>query len=106
MLPEAPLQPPDWCATFTPGLLDPRRAAPPGVAAHGRYFRPPTLAELFGDRGFMVGNEGLRPERGTSLDGGLVVDLLRGRADLHAHAAGFAAAVRVRPRLCGLHRGA
>ncbi len=57
----------------------------------GRYFRPPTLAELFGDRGFMVGNEGLRPERGTSLDGGLVVDLLRGRSGVHAHAAGFAA---------------
>ena len=56
----------------------------------GRYFRPPSLAELFGDRGYMVGNEGLRPERGTSIDGGLVIDLLRGRAGLHAHAAGFA----------------
>jgi iron complex outermembrane receptor protein len=38
----------------------------------------------------MVGNEGLRPERGTSIDGGLVIDLLRGRTGLHAHAAGFA----------------
>lgn len=65
----------------------------PGVSLRlsgGRYFRPPTLAELFGDRGYMVGNEGLRPERGTSVDGGLVVDLLRGRTGLHAHAAGFA----------------
>ena len=25
----------------------------------GRYFRAPTLMELFGDRGFAVGNEGL-----------------------------------------------
>ncbi len=56
----------------------------------GRYFRPPTLAELFGDRGYMVGNEGLRPERGTSVDGGLVLDLQRGRTGLHTHAAGFA----------------
>jgi len=56
----------------------------------GRYFRPPTLAELFGDRGYMVGNEALRPERGTSVDGGLVVDLRRGRTGLQAHAAGFA----------------
>jgi hypothetical protein len=56
----------------------------------GRYFRAPTLAELFGDRGYMVGNEALRPERGTSVDGGLLLDLRRGRAALHAHAAGFA----------------
>lgn len=56
----------------------------------GRYFRAPTLAELFGDRGYMVGNEALRPERGTSLDGGLVLDLRRARSSLHAHAAGFA----------------
>lgn len=66
----------------------------PGVSLRlggGRYFRPPTLAELFGDRGYMVGNEGLRPERGTNLDGGVVVDLPRGRTTLHAHAAGFVA---------------
>lgn len=65
----------------------------PGVSLRlsgGRYFRAPTLAELFGDRGYMVGNEALRPERGTSVDGGLVLDLRRGRAALHAHAAGFA----------------
>ena len=70
--------------------------AKPGLRASrlrlsgGRYFRPPTLAELFGDRGYMVGNEGLRPERGTSVDGGVLVDHQRGRTGLHAHAAGFA----------------
>ena len=60
-------------------------------ASGGRYFRPPTLAELFGDRGYMVGNEGLRPERGTNLDGGVLVELLRDRTTLRAHAAGFVA---------------
>ncbi len=55
----------------------------------GRYFRPPTLLELFGDRGYIVGNEGLRPERGTAVDGGLVLDLDRDRLDVYATAAGF-----------------
>ena len=57
----------------------------------GRYFRPPTLVELFGDRGYIVGNEALRPERGASLDGGFVADLVAGRTSLYAHAAGFVA---------------
>lgn len=57
----------------------------------GRYFRPPTLVELFGDRGYIVGNEALRPERGTSLDGGVVVDTGHQRTSLYAHAAGFVA---------------
>lgn len=34
----------------------------------GRYFRLPTLMELFGDRGYIVGNEGLVAERGLSTD--------------------------------------
>ena len=55
----------------------------------GRYFRPPNLLELFGDRGYIVGNEGLRPERGSSIDGGLVLDLTRGRTAVYGHAAGF-----------------
>ena len=38
----------------------------------GWYTRLPTLLELFGDRGYIAGNEALRPERGTSVDGGLV----------------------------------
>jgi iron complex outermembrane receptor protein len=41
----------------------------------GRYFRFPNLVELFGDRGYLVGNEGLRPELGTKIDGGLLLDL-------------------------------
>ncbi|WP_143140403.1 TonB-dependent receptor plug domain-containing protein [Nannocystis exedens] len=64
----------------------------PGIslrASAGRYFRPPTLVELFGDRGYAVGNEGLRPERGTGLDGGLVVGTPPARTSLYAHAAGF-----------------
>jgi len=56
----------------------------------GRYFRVPTLLELFGDRGYAVGNEGLEPERGTALDGGLVLDHDGQGLQLHAQAAGFA----------------
>jgi len=59
-------------------------------ASGGRYFRPPTLLELFGDRGYVVGNEGLYPERGTSVDAGLVADLrLRRDAGAYAQIAGF-----------------
>jgi vitamin B12 transporter len=53
----------------------------------GRYVRLPTLTELFGDRGYLVGNEALRVESGLNVDGGLVFDLetlllgLRGDAD-------------------------
>src|SRR5690606_5703285 len=32
------------------------------------------LTELFGDRGYVVGNEGLRPESGLNVDGGLVFE--------------------------------
>ncbi|MCX4245448.1 TonB-dependent receptor plug domain-containing protein [Paraliomyxa miuraensis] len=65
----------------------------PGIelrASGGRYFRPPTLAELFGDRGYVVGNEGLRPERGHAVDGGLIVDRQRPALDVYAQLAGFA----------------
>jgi vitamin B12 transporter len=55
----------------------------------GRYFRTPSLVELFGDRGYFVGNEGLHAERGLVADGGFVIDA-RGRAgEVYAHAAGF-----------------
>lgn len=37
----------------------------------GRYFRLPTLMELFGDRGYIVGNEALVAERGLSMDLGV-----------------------------------
>lgn len=43
-------------------------------ASVGRAFRPPTLLELFGDRGFAIGNEGLRSERSTFVDAGWVYD--------------------------------
>ncbi|HKA90264.1 MAG TPA: TonB-dependent receptor [Haliangiales bacterium] len=39
----------------------------------GRYFRPPTVVELFGDRGFVAGNPSLHPETGTTADLGVVV---------------------------------
>ncbi|RMG42521.1 MAG: TonB-dependent receptor [Acidobacteria bacterium] len=40
-------------------------------ASAGRFDRPPDLLELFGDRGTVVGNPGLRPERGTKLELGI-----------------------------------
>jgi vitamin B12 transporter len=55
----------------------------------GRYFRPPTLMELFGDQGYIVGNEGLSPETGNSIDGGLVLDRDFGGLAAHAQVAGF-----------------
>jgi iron complex outermembrane receptor protein len=41
-------------------------------ASGGWYVRLPTLVELFGDRGYIVGSPALRPERGPSADAGLV----------------------------------
>lgn len=64
----------------------------PGIelrASGGQYFRPPTLNELFGDRGYQVGNEGLRPERGQSIDGGVVLDRQWSTLTLYAQLAGF-----------------
>lgn len=56
----------------------------------GRYFRPPTLMEMFGDRGFIIGNESLEPERGVAVDGGLVFDAtFDSVATAYAHVAGF-----------------
>ncbi|MCB9713024.1 MAG: TonB-dependent receptor [Myxococcales bacterium] len=59
-------------------------------ASGGRYFRPPTLPELFGNQGYLVGNEGLRPERGQAVDGGLVLDRDLAGLMLYAAIAGFA----------------
>ncbi len=36
-----------------------------------RYFRAPNLSELFGDRGYIVGNPNLTPEEGVNWDAGL-----------------------------------
>ena len=58
-------------------------------ATVGRAFRPPNLAELFGDRGYVVGNEGLRPETSTTADGGLVFDHAGRRLDAYAQASAF-----------------
>lgn len=55
----------------------------------GRYFRAPTLIELFGDRGFFVGNEGLRAEHGISVDGGFAIDTDVAGGHVSAHVAGF-----------------
>jgi len=41
-------------------------------ASAGWYARLPTLTEVFGDRGFLLGSPGLRPERGPSGDLGAV----------------------------------
>jgi iron complex outermembrane receptor protein len=41
-------------------------------ASAGRYVRLPTAVELFGDRGFIVGAPGLRPETGVTGDAGVV----------------------------------
>ncbi len=56
----------------------------------GRYFRVPTLLELFGDRGYAVGNEGLQPERGTTTDGGIVLDHDGDALHFYGQVAGFA----------------
>ncbi len=55
----------------------------------GRYFRAPTLLELFGDRGYAVGNEALVPERGTAVDGGLALDHQGDDLELYGQLAGF-----------------
>lgn len=58
-------------------------------ATAGRYFRPPTLTELFGNQGYLIGNEGLRPERGRTIDGGVVLDRDLGELGVYAALAGF-----------------
>lgn len=40
----------------------------------GRYYRLPGLFERYGDRGFLVGNEALRPERGVNFDVGVSLE--------------------------------
>ena len=40
----------------------------------GRYARIPAFFELFGDRGYFLGNENLRPETGTNIDVGVRYD--------------------------------
>jgi vitamin B12 transporter len=57
-------------------LLSPLGAATFTVSA-ARSTRVPSMVELFGDRGFLLGDARLRPEHSTTVDGGAV---LRGDA--------------------------
>jgi iron complex outermembrane receptor protein len=41
----------------------------------GNYHRTPSLYELFGDRGFVIGNADLKPEKGENYDFGFILDL-------------------------------
>jgi len=54
----------------------------------GRYLRPPDFAELFGDRGGVIGNGQLRPERGLNSDLGLR-QTIEGPVELVAELAWF-----------------
>ena len=58
-------------------------------SSFGYYFRPPTSAELFGDRGYLVGNEGLVPETGLAFDAGWVLSRKSWGSDLYWQCAGF-----------------
>ncbi len=78
-----------WAASPRLGA---RAAVLPWLALRGsvgRYFRAPTLVELFGDRGFFVGNEGLVPERGLVADGGVSLDATGELGSISGHLAGF-----------------
>ncbi len=59
-----------WLGDGEPDV-DPAWAGLALKANAGRFFRPPDFTELFGDRGGVVGNEELTPERGWQWDAGL-----------------------------------
>lgn len=60
------------------------------LAAHaGALFRPPSFFELFGDRGTLVGDASLRPERALSADLGLRGGIGDARAHLGFELVGF-----------------
>ncbi len=48
----------------------------------GRYYRPPDLLELFGNRGSLAGRDDLRPEQGINADLGFRHDDERGSIEL------------------------
>ncbi|MEJ7602486.1 MAG: TonB-dependent receptor, partial [Kofleriaceae bacterium] len=66
--------PPRWDTIASPRLTARALVAPDVAlkASFGRYVRLPTLLELFGDRGTIVGSPELRAERGYSTDAGAV----------------------------------
>jgi vitamin B12 transporter len=83
----APAVPPDGLADPGDARFDPRYELLPSPRVTGRilaeedlavkasagwYARQPTLVEMFGDRGFLVGTPELKPETGPSFDLGLV----------------------------------
>jgi len=65
---------PRWDAVPSPRLTARAGLAEDLVvkASAGWYVRLPTLLELFGDRGMIVGSPDLRPERGPTMDLGVV----------------------------------
>ncbi len=52
--------------------------------------RAPTLTELFGDRGFLVGDAALSPERATGVDLGWIYQMERSRWSFREEVRGFA----------------
>lgn len=69
------------------------KALPHGVTARanaGRYARLPSFLELFGNNGFILGNQNLEPERGLSSDVGATYVGAAGPVAIVADAAGFA----------------
>jgi vitamin B12 transporter len=68
-----------------------RIGAPFTIKANaGAFARPPDLVELYGDRGVLVGNPELRPERGLQGDAGLLFE----RAQLRLEGVAFLASYR------------
>lgn len=66
---------------FPSPRLAARASVSPGLAVKGSggwYFRAPTLVEIYGDRGYVVGNPGLEAETGQSVDLGVVYAPARG----------------------------
>lgn len=65
----------------------------PGVILKGnlgKYHRPPSFYELFGDKGSAIGNAGLRPETGVNRDVGVRIDRrIRARHVLFLEISGY-----------------
>jgi vitamin B12 transporter len=65
------------------------------LSAHGgALFRPPSFFELFGDRGTLVGDPSLRPERGLSADAGVHGAVGDGRLQVSYEIVAFATLAR------------
>ncbi len=73
--PPAPLDEPHWSVAHGPsiGLRWSPEPALVVKANRARYGRFPTMLELFGANGYVVGNAELRPEEGTTTDVGVVL---------------------------------